>query len=87
VLTTVRPRGAPAVVFRQEIGLPPGEFILRSKIDHARHLLGGTDLSVTDIAHALGFSSAQYFATAFKRLTRTTPSLFRQSVRLEPDRI
>jgi AraC-like DNA-binding protein len=67
--------------FRQEIGMPPGEFILRSKIEQAKVLLGDSDLSVTDIAHSLGFSSAQYFATAFKRLTRTTPTSYRQSIR------
>ena len=71
--------------FRQEVGLPPGEFVLRAKIERARDLLGETDRSVTDIAHSLGFSSAQYFATAFKRLTRTTPTSFRHSVRLEPE--
>ncbi|NIK59302.1 helix-turn-helix transcriptional regulator [Kribbella shirazensis] len=64
--------------FRQELGLPPGEFILRSKIEHARTLLGETDLPVTEIAHSLGFASTQYFATAFKRLTRTTPTAYRR---------
>jgi AraC-like DNA-binding protein len=67
--------------FREEIGVPPGEFILRSRVERARTLLGETDQSVTDIAHSLGFSSAQYFATAFKRLTRTTPTSYRRSVR------
>ncbi|MGW5366575.1 helix-turn-helix domain-containing protein [Actinopolymorpha pittospori] len=66
--------------FRQEIGQSPGEYILRAKIERARDLLADTDLSVTDIAHSLSFSSAQYFATAFKRLTRTTPTSFRRSL-------
>jgi AraC-like DNA-binding protein len=70
--------------FRQEVGVPPGEFILRSKIERARTLLGETDQTVTDIAHALGFASAQYFATAFKRLTRTTPTSYRRSIRSDP---
>jgi AraC-like DNA-binding protein len=64
--------------FRQELGMPPGEFILRSKIEHARTLLATTDLPVTEIAHSLGFTSTQYFATAFKRLTRTTPTDYRR---------
>ena len=32
-----------------------------------------TDATVTAIAMALGFSSTQYFATAFKRYTRHSP--------------
>jgi AraC-like DNA-binding protein len=64
--------------FRKEIGMPPGEFVLRTKIEHARTLLATTDLPVTDIAHSLGFASTQYFATAFKRLTRTTPTAYRR---------
>nr|WP_273377619.1 AraC family transcriptional regulator [Actinopolymorpha pittospori] len=67
--------------FRQEIGQSPGEYILRAKIARARDLLADTDLSVTDIAHSLSFSSAQYFATAFKRLTRATPTSFRRSLK------
>ncbi|WP_350275622.1 AraC family transcriptional regulator [Kribbella sp. HUAS MG21] len=64
--------------FRQELGMPPGEFVLRSKIEHARALLIETELPVTEIAHSLGFASTQYFATAFKRLTRTTPTAYRR---------
>ncbi|WP_020576763.1 AraC family transcriptional regulator [Actinopolymorpha alba] len=69
--------------FRQEIGQSPGEYILHAKIERARDLLADTDLSVTDIAHSLSFSSAQYFATAFKRLTRATPTSFRRSLHSE----
>ena len=67
--------------FRQEVGQSPGEYILRAKIERARDLLADTDLSVTDIAYSLSFSSAQYFATAFKRLTRATPTSFRRSLK------
>jgi AraC-like DNA-binding protein len=64
--------------FRKEIGMPPGEFVLRTKIDHARTLLSTTDLPITQIANSLGFATTQYFATAFKRLTRTTPTAYRR---------
>ncbi len=66
--------------FKQQIGLPPAEYQLREKIEAAKTLLETTDKNVTEIAHKLGFSSSQYFATVFKRFTRNTPSQWRQKI-------
>ena len=60
--------------FKKEIGVPPAEFWVRQKIERATLLL--KKKSVTDVAFELGFSSSQYFATVFKRYTRTSPSHF-----------
>jgi AraC-like DNA-binding protein len=61
--------------FKAEIGVPPAEYWLRQKIERATGLL--KTRRVTEVAHALGFSSSQYFATAFKRYTLANPSQFR----------
>jgi AraC-like DNA-binding protein len=60
--------------FKREMGVPPAEFWLRKKIERAAVLL--KDRPVTEVAYALGFSSSQYFATAFKRYTLANPSQF-----------
>jgi AraC-like DNA-binding protein len=60
--------------FKREIGVPPGEFWLRRKIERAAELLKTG--SVTYVAHELGFSSSQYFATVFKRYTMLNPSRY-----------
>lgn len=57
----------------RQCGMPPGEYILRAKIRAAQRLLR-EGAGVTGTAHALGFSSSQYFATVFKRFTCLTPS-------------
>jgi AraC-like DNA-binding protein len=67
------------VWFRSAVGVPPREYILRRKIDAACIRLRDSRNSVTDIAFALGFSSSQYFATAFRRFMRCTPVSYRQS--------
>jgi AraC-like DNA-binding protein len=59
--------------FKEEIGVPPAEFWLRQKIERARNLLRKGE-AVTEVAYRLGFSSSQYFATAFRRYTLLTPS-------------
>jgi AraC-like DNA-binding protein len=63
--------------FRDEVGVPPREFILRGKVTAAEELLRGSNLPITTIAHQLGFSSSQYFATVFKRFTNSSPSSLR----------
>ena len=60
--------------FKAELGVPPAEFILRAKIEAAQRCLARGNQTVTEIAHALGFPSSQYFATVFKRFTGQHPS-------------
>lgn len=62
--------------FRQEVGLPPGEYVLRAKVANACTALRAPGTRVTELAHRLGFSSSQYFATVFRRFTGLTPSAY-----------
>ena len=64
--------------FKQETGYTPHEYVLHRRIEEARRELLETDKDVTNIAHGLGFSSSQYFATVFRRQTGLTPSAFRE---------
>lgn len=61
------------VRFREAHGIPPGEYIQRARVAAARQRLSEGRHSITDIAYELGFSSSQYFATVFKRITGLTP--------------
>lgn len=62
--------------FRKEMGLPPSEYMLRLKIEVAKKRLSRPKSNITEVAHGLGFSSSQYFATVFRRFTNRTPSEF-----------
>jgi AraC-like DNA-binding protein len=64
------------VRFRAETGMPPGEYIARIKVAEGIRQLKHS-ASITETAHALGFSSSQYMATVFKRITGKPPSFFR----------
>jgi AraC family transcriptional regulator, L-rhamnose operon regulatory protein RhaS len=65
--------------FREEVGCAPLDYITRRRIQEAKKLLAEGRLSITDIAYEMGFSSSQYFATVFKRITGVSPSHAPQS--------
>jgi len=60
-------------VFKQETGIPPAEFALRARIAEASRRLARPRADVTSVAFSLGFSSSQYFASAFRRFTNMSP--------------
>jgi AraC-like DNA-binding protein len=65
-------------VFRSQIGMPPGEYFTRLKMDEARRLLRTTELPVRQISQALGYRSERYFSAAFRRYFLLPPGRFRQ---------
>jgi AraC-like DNA-binding protein len=69
--------------FRDEVGIPPGDYVLRTKITAACRDLEISGSTITSVAHAFGFSSSQYFATVFRRFMGLTPTAYkrRQSIR------
>ena len=64
--------------FKEEVGVPPADYVARQKVSKAMDLLRKTGMPITQIATSLGYSSSQYFATAFRRYTGKTPSQARR---------
>lgn len=60
--------------FSEITGQAPGEFIRTIKLKHAAKLLLEKNLSVTQIAYAIGFSSPAQFSRAFSKQYNCTPS-------------
>jgi AraC-like DNA-binding protein len=66
-----------ARAFRQSTGLAPHAYLVQRRIEQAERLLSRTDLPLSEIALAVGFSDHSHFARHFRRLTGTTPSFAR----------
>lgn len=65
-------------LFVRETGAPPGDWARAKRLAEAkRRLAEGTESNVT-IAHDLGYSSGQTFATAFRKESGMTPSEYRE---------
>ena len=67
-------------LFRRWTGLPPGEYILRRRVEEARKLLGNVDLSIKEIAALCGFDDPYHFSRAFRRIDGLPPTHFRQAL-------
>jgi len=68
-------------MFKEQTGLTPNDYLLRLRVEKAQEQLSQTDVPVTDIALATGFSSGQYFSTVFARYTGVSPSDFRKGAK------
>jgi AraC family transcriptional regulator len=66
-----------ARLFRQVVGIPPGEFHAALRYQYAKHLLLKTDLSITDICFEVGYDSLGTFSARFKQLVGLGPATFR----------
>lgn len=60
--------------FKQELGYTPTEYLNVRRIARAMRLMTAERHSHTEIAHAVGFSTSQYFAVVFRRFHGTTPT-------------
>lgn len=70
-------------IFRDEVGMPPLEFLNNRRIDYAKELFRrwGTRLSISEIAHACGFRDEYYFSRYFKRKEGKPPSQYVEELR------
>lgn len=64
-------------VFRRITGQSPKEFLIRSRLDRARHFLRETAMSVTEIADHLGYADVYFFSRQFKQKTGLSPLAYR----------
>jgi AraC-like DNA-binding protein len=67
--------------FKAETGFTLHEYVLHHRVEEARLRLAQTEEEITAIAHDLGFSSSQYFATVFRRQIGLTPGEYRRKHR------
>jgi len=63
-------------LFLRVLGQSPARFYLNLRLDHGRSLLADTDLSLSEVAMAAGFSDKSYFSKAFRGRFGTPPSRF-----------
>jgi len=68
-------------LFRAVFGETPHQYQSKAQIEQAKHLLVLSDLSVTEVCMAVGFSSLGSFSALFSRRVGMSPSSFQQRYR------
>jgi AraC-like DNA-binding protein len=67
-----------ARLFRDVIGIPPGEYLTALRFERSKYLLLNTDASVTDICYEIGYESLGTFSSRFRQLVGVSPQQFRR---------
>jgi len=70
-----------ARAFRQSTGEPPHQYLLRRRIERATKMLKESELPLSEIALAVGFSDHSHFARHFRRLVGMSPGAARWTQR------
>ncbi len=68
-----------ARAFRRSLGCTVGEYVRGLRIERAAHQLTSTDLSLAEIALAVGFADQSHFSNLFRRHTGLSPFQFRRA--------
>jgi AraC-like DNA-binding protein len=63
-------------LFKATYGLTPAAYLSQRRVERAQDLLRATNLTVTEVCHAVGFSSLGSFSSRFRELVGETPSAF-----------
>ena len=67
--------------FKREYGVSPINYMISRRLEESKYLLAETDLSMSQIAQLLGFSSLSYFSQVFRKTQGVSPMEYRQDTK------
>ncbi len=65
-------------LFSEEEGLTIEKFIILQKIERVKELLTYQELTLSEIAYQMDYSSVQYLSNQFRKVTGLTPTAYKQ---------
>jgi AraC family transcriptional regulator len=70
--------------FRTAMGISLHQYVIRRRVERARSLLAQAHLSLTEVAHSVGFAHQSHLATHMRRILGTSPFSLRQRANSKP---
>lgn len=77
--------GSVSTLFTATEGITLERYLIGRRTEKAGQMLQNAELSFTDIAFRLGYSSVHHFSNQFKSITGMAPSAYRTLTAREPD--
>lgn len=65
-------------IFKEQFGVSINNYLLQTRITHAKQLLRFTDLTIEAVSAECGMGDANYFSRMFKKVEGVTPGEFRR---------
>jgi transcriptional regulator GlxA family with amidase domain len=65
-------------LFKATYGTTPAAYVSRRRVERAQDLLRATNLTVTEVCHAVGFSSLGSFSSRFRQIAGESPREFQR---------
>ena len=65
-------------LFKHHMGITPNEFLIRTRINHAKELLRTTNDLVGEICEKVGIPNTNHFINLFKKREGVTPGVYRK---------
>ncbi|MBS6196341.1 MAG: helix-turn-helix transcriptional regulator [Clostridiales bacterium] len=70
-------------VFRQNLGVTPGQYETKKRMESAKGMLVYSSLSVSEIAYQVGYADVSYFTKVFKKEVGISPGKYRKFVTVQ----
>lgn len=67
-------------LFKEMTGFSPNEFVINSRIDHAKTLLASTTLPISEISQQVGYPNSSNLITHFVRRVGISPMQYRKGL-------
>lgn len=68
-------------LFANYIGQTPNVYLTQYRLDKSKKLLKNTDMTITEIAHAVGFSGSSYYAETFRKWYKKSPTEYKNELK------
>lgn len=65
-------------MFKEMTGFTFSDYVILTRMKEAQRLLRDSEISITDIAAAVGFDNFSHFGKTFKKITRVSPREYRK---------
>ncbi len=70
-----------ARLFKAETGLSPHQYVIHRRVDRAKALLADADLTIAEVARAVGFANHSHLSSHVRRLLGVSPGTLRRESR------